>query len=73
MLARLSGAPLWPVFVVRTGRRQFRFLPEGLHWIDRHASEEETMKVMQDVVRSFEARVREYPHHWFQFAPFWGS
>ena len=47
ILARLSGAPLWPVFVVRTGRRKFRFLPEGIRRIARDASEAETMQVIR--------------------------
>jgi lauroyl/myristoyl acyltransferase len=73
VLARLSGAPLWPVFIVRLGRRRFRFLPERLRRIPRDATESDLEAVMKDVVGTFEARVREYPHQWFQFEPFWGT
>ena len=71
VLARLAGVAIWPVFVARVGARHYRFLPEKLRRIDRHASEEETLAVMTDVVRSFERTVREYPGQWFQFQPFW--
>jgi lauroyl/myristoyl acyltransferase len=73
-LARLSGAPLLPVFVPRLGRRhyairlgkQFRFSEEAR---DPHALD----LAMAEAVREFEAIVREFPDQWFQFAPYWRS
>lgn len=70
-LARLAGAPLWPVFAARVGTRSYRILPEPLRTIPRDASEEDVLAVMRDVVRRFEVHVRAYPNQWFQFAPFW--
>jgi KDO2-lipid IV(A) lauroyltransferase len=70
-LARLAGVPIWHVQVARTGPRRYRFLPEPLRRISRNGGEAETLAVMQDVVRSFERSVREYPRQWFQFRPFW--
>jgi KDO2-lipid IV(A) lauroyltransferase len=71
VLARLAGAPIVPVLAIRTGVRSYRILPEPLRWIDRDATEEETLEVMTEVVCGFERRIREHPHQWFQFRPFW--
>ncbi len=71
MLAKLAGVPLWPVYVVRLGRRRFRFLPEPFHWIARDADREEVRRVMQAVVGRFEQNVLAYPHQWFQFHDVW--
>jgi lauroyl/myristoyl acyltransferase len=71
VLARVAGVPIWPVFVARVRRGRYRFFPEPLRTIPRDAGEEETLAVMRAVVRSFERRVREYPHQWFQFQPLW--
>ena len=73
MLAKLAGVPVWPVYVVRLGRRRFRFLPEPVRHIDRQASRDEVVDVMRDVMGSFEQNVRAYPHQWFQFHDVWDS
>ena len=71
VLARLAEVPLWPVYVVRLGRRRYRFLPEPVRHIERHADREEVLRVMRDVIGSFENNVRAYPHQWFQFHRVW--
>lgn len=71
ILAKLAGVPLWPVYVVRLGRRSYRFLPEPFRYIDRRADRDEVLRVMRDVIGSFEKNVRTYPHQWFQFHPVW--
>jgi len=71
MLARIAGVPLWPVYVVRLGRRSFRFLPEPLRTIDRRADRDDVLRVMREVVASFEKNVRAHPHQWFQFHRVW--
>ncbi len=73
MLAKLAGVPLWPVYVVRLGRRKFRFLPEPLRHIDRKADHDEVLRVMRSVIESFENNVRTYPTQWFQFHDVWDS
>lgn len=73
MLAKLARVPLWPVCVVRLGRRRYRFLPEPVREIARDASREELRAVMQEVIGSFEDHVRSYPNQWFQFHRVWGS
>ncbi len=73
MLAKLAGVPIWPVYVVRLGRRQFRFLPEPLRRIDRKANRDDVLAVMRDVIGSFEQNVRTYPTQWFQFHRVWDS
>lgn len=73
MLAKLAGVPIWPVYVVRLGRRRFRFLPEPLRYVDRRADRDEVLRVMRDVIGSFEEHVLSYPNQWFQFHRVWDS
>lgn len=73
MLAKLAEVPIWPVYVVRMGRRKFRFLPEPLRYVDRRADRDEVLRVMRDVIGSFEENVRTYPNQWFQFHRVWDS
>lgn len=68
LLARAAGAPVLPVYTVRTGRRRY-----AIHLHERHESRTttEALDALRTVVAGFEALVREYPHQWFQFADFW--
>jgi KDO2-lipid IV(A) lauroyltransferase len=68
LLARAAGAPILPVYTVRTGRRRY-----AIRLGERHepGTTAEAMDALRAVVAGFEALVREYPHQWFQFADFW--
>jgi KDO2-lipid IV(A) lauroyltransferase len=69
ILARAAGAPLIPVFIPRLGTRHY-----AIHIGDRFSVPQETralVRVMAEVVHSFEEIVRAFPTQWFQFAPFW--
>jgi len=70
-LARLSGAPVFPVFVLRLGPRHYRIVLGAERAVPRHASAEEMDAILGAIVREFEALVRAHPEQWFQFAPFW--
>lgn len=71
-LARITGAPVVPVFIPRLGRRHYAIhVGDGVH-VPREARDGAALdRVMMDVVRQFEAMVHRYPMQWFQFAPFW--
>ena len=73
-LARITGAPVVPVFIPRLGRRHYSIhVGDGVH-VPREARDGAALdRVMRDVVQQFEAMVRRHPLQWFQFAPFWGS
>ena len=68
-LARAAGVPIWPVLSVRVGRRRYRFLHEPLIEIPRGASDEVLVAALQQVVTRLEARIRQFPYQWFQYAP----
>ena len=70
-LARLAGAPVLPVFVVRLAPRRYRIVLGSKRRVARAASLEEMDGILAGIVSEFEALVRQYPEQWFQFAPFW--
>jgi lauroyl/myristoyl acyltransferase len=72
VLARLSGAPLVPVFIPRLGTRHYQIRVEGRFAVPREARDSGGLdRVMADVVQAFEAMVRRFPTQWFQFTSFW--
>jgi Kdo2-lipid IVA lauroyltransferase/acyltransferase len=70
-LARLAGAPVFPVFVVRLGPRRYRIVLGEERTVPRAATVDDMTHVLAAIVREFEGLVRRYPEQWFQFAPFW--
>ena len=68
LLARAGRTALIPVFVVRKGRRHYAIRLLGRY--DPRTAQEALIALRQ-VVRDFERLVRNYPHQWFQFTPFW--
>jgi len=72
VLARVSGAPLIPVFVPRLGTRHYAIRVCGRFQVGRDARDGRALdRVVGEVAGAFEAIVREYPTQWFQFTPFW--
>jgi lauroyl/myristoyl acyltransferase len=72
VLARLSGAPLIPVFIPRLGTRHYAIRVMGRFTIAREPRDPQLLeRVMHEVVQAFESTVREFPTQWFQFTPFW--
>jgi KDO2-lipid IV(A) lauroyltransferase len=70
-LARLAGAPIFPVFSLRLGPRQYRIVLGTEHTVGRHATVEEMDRILGNIVAEFEQLVRQHPEQWFQFAPYW--
>lgn len=73
VLARLASAPIIPVFAPRLGRRHYAVQVGESHEVPKDRDGGALDRVMQDVVREFEAAVRAYPLQWFQFTPFWSQ
>ncbi len=71
VLARLSGAPIIPVFVPRLGTRHYEIRLGGRFRIPRERDATSIPQVMQAVAAEFEAIIREFPEQWFQFTRFW--
>jgi lauroyl/myristoyl acyltransferase len=72
VLARLSGAPLIPVFIPRLGTRHYAIRVGNRFTLARDAREPQALRrVMTEVIGEFEAAVRKSPTQWFQFTPFW--
>ena len=70
-LARLSGAPLIPVFAPRHGVRRYVVCFGSPRFIGRDIRGARLTAVMSEVAAELEAMIRAYPNQWFQFAPFW--
>lgn len=70
-LARLAGAPIIPIFVVRIGTRHYQIVIGTERTIARTAGPNEVDHVLGAIVGEFEEVVRRHPDQWFQFAPFW--
>jgi KDO2-lipid IV(A) lauroyltransferase len=72
VLARLAGAPLLPVFFPRLGTRHYGIRLGTRITVPREARDAQSLaRAMRAVAAEFEDVIREFPHQWFQFAPFW--
>jgi lauroyl/myristoyl acyltransferase len=70
-LARLSGAPLIPVFAPRRGTRHYEVLFGQPQYVTRQARGARLTDIMTAVAAELETMIRTYPNQWFQFARFW--
>ena len=66
-LAILTGAPIVPVFVARTGHRRYEVVASAPVRLKRNASEGELDAAAQELVARLEAFVRAHPTQWFHF------
>lgn len=74
VLSRTAGAPLLPVFVVRTGRRRYRVAFEPPFRIPRTADRAADLRAGAEAfAAALERRVRADPHQWFCFRTLWPS
>jgi lauroyl/myristoyl acyltransferase len=74
LMAYLSGAPLIPCFLERTGPGRFRtFAAEPID-VDRQLGRDEAIRrATQRVADAIEARVRVNPHAWYHFYRYWDT
>lgn len=74
LLSYLSGAPMLPAWVVRHPDGKFQCLFDEPVYAERGGDREQTLKrATQEMADKLAAKVREYPHLWYQFYPFWRS
>lgn len=68
VIARVARTPIVPAFIVRRGTRRYE-IRIGQRYDPR--TPQESQKALEDVVRSYEALVRELPHQWIMFQDVW--
>jgi KDO2-lipid IV(A) lauroyltransferase len=73
-LARVTGAPLVPTFMVREGWKGFRAVAEEPIEVEHTADRAADLRAATErVVRIYESYVRRYPLQWFNFHDFWAE
>ncbi|MGH9459727.1 MAG: lysophospholipid acyltransferase family protein, partial [Vicinamibacteria bacterium] len=74
LLSCLSGAPMLSPWIVRHPDGRFQcFLDEPV-WATRGGDSEDTLRsATQAIADRLAAKIRQYPHLWYQFYPFWES
>jgi lauroyl/myristoyl acyltransferase len=71
-LARATGAPLVPVFMIREGATGFASLVEEPYQVPRTADRDaDVRRATEHIVSIYESYVLRYPHQWFNFHDFW--
>ncbi|MEA2625694.1 MAG: hypothetical protein QOD06_1739 [Candidatus Binatota bacterium] len=68
-LARLSGAPVIPVFTLRKGLRHYEIRVGPPRTVARDVPRD-VDAALRECVAFLERTVREHPDQWFEFAPF---
>lgn len=68
VLARLARAPVVPAFLVRRGIRRYEVRVPGRY---DPRTPRECEQALEDVVRAYEALVREVPDQWIMFEDVW--
>lgn len=72
LLSYLSGAPMLPAWVVRHPDGKFQCLFDEPVYANREGDREETLqRATQEMADKLAAKVRQFPHLWYQFYPFW--
>jgi KDO2-lipid IV(A) lauroyltransferase len=66
-LAALTGAPIVPVFVARTGRGRYELVVRGPVRLSRSPGEAELDSAAQEIANSLSEFVRAHPTQWFHF------
>lgn len=73
MMASLSGAPMLPSFMIRQPDGRFAGVCGAPIRPDTTLSTDECVRQMtQAFATELEGRIREHPHLWYQFYPYWG-
>jgi KDO2-lipid IV(A) lauroyltransferase len=69
-LARLSGAPIVPVFSLRRGRRRYEIQVGAPRPVSRKEPGD-AERALRETVALLEETIRRHPEQWFQFTPPW--
>jgi KDO2-lipid IV(A) lauroyltransferase len=74
LLAYMTGAPLLPCSVVRTASGRFRVRPGTPILVSRDRDRDTAVRdAAQAFAAQLEGCIRETPHAWYQFYPYWRS
>jgi lauroyl/myristoyl acyltransferase len=72
MIAYLSGAPMLPSFMIRQRDGRFLGVCGTPIFVDTGSSTEQSIQAATQAFASqLENRIREHPHLWYQFYPYW--
>lgn len=74
LLSSLSGAPMLSPWIIRQPDGRFHCYCDEPVWATRHGDSETTLqRATQAIADRLAAKIREYPHLWYQFYPFWDT
>jgi KDO2-lipid IV(A) lauroyltransferase len=74
LMAYMTGAPLFPVAIVRKGPAAFRVIPSEPIYVSREGNrDEEVARASQAFATHLESLIRQAPHCWYQFYPYWAA
>jgi lauroyl/myristoyl acyltransferase len=74
LMAYMTGAPLFPVAIVRKGPGAFRCLPSEPIYVSREGNrDEEVARASQEFATVLEGLIRQWPQCWYQFYPYWAA
>jgi KDO2-lipid IV(A) lauroyltransferase len=68
-LAKLSGAPVLPIFAARSGHRRYEVVAHAPIRLSRAAGEAELDAAAQSVADAMQSFLRAHPTQWFHFNP----
>ena len=72
MIARLSGAPLLPAFMIRQADGRFAgWFGDAIAVDEVKPVEESVQRATQAFADQLEQQIRANPHFWYQFYPYW--
>jgi lauroyl/myristoyl acyltransferase len=74
LMAYMTGAPLFPVAIVRKGPGQFRLVPSEPIYVSREENRDEGVaRASQIFATQLEGLIRQAPQCWYQFYPYWAA
>jgi lauroyl/myristoyl acyltransferase len=74
LMAYMTGAPLFPVAIVRKGPGAFRCIPSEPIYVSRDGNrDEEVARASQEFATILEGLIRQWPQCWYQFYPYWAA
>lgn len=74
MLSYLTGAPMLPAWVIRHPDGRFQCLFDEPVYTRQDSDRDRAIgEATQTLAEGLESKIREYPHLWYQFYPFWES
>jgi lauroyl/myristoyl acyltransferase len=74
LMAYMTGAPLFPVAILRRGPGAFRVVPSEPIYVSREGNrDEEVARASQTFATQLEGLIRQSPQCWYQFYPYWAA